>query len=153
MLGSFKARSFGVMIRFHRNYIEIEADAYMYWSSRLKGLQGQAKAGAFFPFILTTKKIEPELREAIITHELIHFAQQKELLLVGAWVFRLVESCYWLIWRRKTRKQAYLLSCFEQEAYDKMFEADYLENRPRYAHVRYYVNNKPVHNTLTERIL
>jgi hypothetical protein len=141
------------MIRFHRNYIEVEADGFMYWSSRLKGLQGKAKAGAFFPFILTTKKIEPELREAIINHELIHFAQQKEMLVVAGWLFRWFETAYWLIWRRKSPKQTYLLTCFEQEAYDNMFDTTYLQTRHRYSHLRYYLRSKPVKRTLTEQVL
>lgn len=62
--------------------IILQADVLMRFWSTLTGLKGRSYAGAFFPFILTTSRIPKDDYEAIINHELIHFAQQKELFIV-----------------------------------------------------------------------
>jgi hypothetical protein len=72
-------------------HIEIEADKPLYWYSKLTGTNGNAKAAAFYPFLITTSKIHPKMKEYFINHELIHFAQQKEMLIVGGWIFHFFE--------------------------------------------------------------
>jgi hypothetical protein len=139
-------------MKIHRNYIEIEAAGLLRWWSTLLGLEGKSKAAAFFPFILTTK-IPAELKQVIINHELIHFAQQKEMLLVGGWILWIFEGVYWRIIQQKSAKQTYLLRCVEQEAYANMFNLNYLEQRPMYTHLKEYFRHKPVTSTLSEKVL
>lgn len=73
-------------------------------------------------------------------HETIHFQQQLELLFVGQWLL------YVLFWLRGLVKQSgaesYRSNPFELEAYSKELEEDYLENRPRFAWLKYIGENK-----------
>ena len=69
-------------------------------------------------------------------HETIHFQQQLELLFVGQWALYLL---FWLIGVIKYRdgREAYYQIPFEREAYENQYEINYLENRSRYAWVKY----------------
>ncbi len=140
-------------MRIDRGAIVIEANLLVYWWSTLAGLQGRAMASAFYPFLFTTNRIPADKREAIINHELIHFAQQKELLIVGSWVLWLIEWFYWRLIKGKTTKQAYLLRCMEQEAYDNMFDPNYLTKRAPFSHLKHYWKSKPVKSDLAEKVL
>jgi GrpB-like predicted nucleotidyltransferase (UPF0157 family) len=125
-------------------HIKIEADRFVYWYSRLTGTKGNAKAMAFYPFLFTTSKIHPKMHAYFINHELIHFAQQQELLIVGAWIFHILEWLYITIIKRKRGMDAYLLRSTEQEAYDNMFDLEYLSKRKFYSELNNYWENKPV---------
>lgn len=125
-------------------HIKIQADRFVYWYSRLTGTKGTAKAMAFYPFLFTTSKIHPKMHAYFINHELIHFAQQKELLIVGAWIFHILEWLYITIIKRKRGMDAYLLRSTEQEAYDNMFDLEYLSKRKSYSELNNYWENKPV---------
>jgi hypothetical protein len=96
-------------------HIEIEADKPLYWYSKLTGTNGNAKAAAFYPFLITTSKIHPKMKEYFINHELIHFAQQKEMLIVGGWIFHFFEYLY-IFTKGKRGMEAYLSRSTEQEA-------------------------------------
>ena len=133
--------------------IIIQADLFMRQWSTLVGLKGKSYAGAFFPFIFTTSRIPKDKSDAILNHELIHFAQQKELLIVGSWVLWVVEWMYWRLLKGKSAKQAYLLRCTEQEAYAHMWDMEYLGKRERFAHLKYYLRDKPVKRILAESVL
>lgn len=125
-------------------HIKIQADRFVHWYSRLTGTKGNAKAMAFYPFLFTTSKIHPKMHAYFINHELIHFAQQKELLIVGAWIFHILEWLYITIIKRKRGMDAYLLRSTEQEAYDNMFDLEYLSKRKSYSELNNYWENKPV---------
>jgi hypothetical protein len=125
-------------------HIEIKADALLYWYSKLTGTNGNAKAAAFYPFLITTNKIHPKMRAYFINHELIHFAQQKEMFIIGGWIFHIFEYFYILCTKGKYGMEGYLLRSTEQEAYDNMFDLDYLNKRKNFNHLRKYWNNKPV---------
>ena len=69
-------------IRSHGEFIEIHSSV-LTWYSKFTGTGGHAKAGAFYPFIFTApsfRKLSSERQEALLRHEKIHFAQQKESL-------------------------------------------------------------------------
>jgi hypothetical protein len=125
-------------------YIEIEATKLLYWCSKLTGTKGNAKAAAFYPFLFITNKIDPKMRPYFINHELIHFAQQREMLVVGGWIFHTIEWVYVFFGKGKRGMDAYLHRSTEQEAYDNMFDLDYLANRRHYTHLKKYHKNKPV---------
>lgn len=125
-------------------YIELQADRLLYWYSKLTGTNGKAKAAAFWPFLLTTSKIHPKMKPYLINHELIHFAQQKEMLILGGWIFRIFEYLYIFFTRNQQGLDVYLLRSTEQEAYDNMFNLDYLNQRKSFSHLKKYWKNKPV---------
>jgi hypothetical protein len=64
----------------------------------------------------------------IINHEKIHRAQQIELLIVGAYIWYLVELIVYLLKYRKW-SEAYLRVSFEKEAYHNQHNLDYLKSR------------------------
>ncbi len=125
-------------------YIEIKADKLLYWYSKLTGTNGNAKAAAFYPFLVTTSKMHPKMRPYFINHELIHFAQQKEMLILGGWIFYIFEFFYILYTKRKYGMGEYLLRSTEQEAYENMFDIEYLNKRKSFSHIKKYWKNKPV---------
>ena len=77
-----------------------------------------------------------ELSEKTKRHETIHFQQQLECLFVGQWI---LYGLGWLAGYIKygNGKDAYYNSCFVKEAYDNDQDENYLENRPRYAWIKY----------------
>lgn len=77
-----------------------------------------------------------ELSEKTKRHETIHFQQQIECLFVGQWIL------YGLSWlagyiRYGNGRDAYFNNVFEREAYDCDQDETYLENRPRFAWIKY----------------
>ncbi len=86
-----------------------------------------ARAMAIFPFIfLRDKALKGE--SMLINHEKIHFAQQKELLILPFFVLYTLE---YLIHRFKGKShiQAYFAISFEKEAYYFESDLDYLKTR------------------------
>jgi len=77
-----------------------------------------------------------EMSEKTKRHETIHFQQQLECLFLFQWIL------YGLSWlagyfKYGNGRDAYFNSVFEREAYDNDQDEEYLENRPRYAWVKY----------------
>ena len=81
-----------------------------------------------FPFIIS----RDEMSDVTIRHEMIHIEQQKELLVL---FFYILYVWYWLKGKVKgmSNDDAYMGIPFEQEAYRKMYDEEYLENREKYA--------------------
>ena len=82
------------------------------------------RAIALFPFII----IKDEGDEVIINHESIHIQQQKELLVVGFYIWYLLDYLYMLVKYRDPRS-AYYSNIFEKEAYENQGDPDYLSKR------------------------
>jgi len=72
----------------------------------------------------------------IKNHERIHFEQQRELLFVGQWILYLGMWLVLAILYRDGAK-AYRCNAFEREAYDNDIDPHYLDERRRFAWVRY----------------
>ena len=125
-------------------YIEVKADKFLNWYSSLGGGKGVAKAAAFYPFVYTKSDLNTKMRPYFINHELIHLAQQKELLFVGAFLNQVFESFWLFVWKGKRGLDLYLSMSMENEAYDNMFNLEYLETRKPYANFRSYWNKKSV---------
>jgi len=83
-----------------------------------------------FPFIILRKKYKKN--KIILNHESIHLEQQKELLVVGFYIWYLVE---WII-RLFMRGNAYKSISFEKEAYTNQRDLNYLKTRKRYNWLR-----------------
>lgn len=65
-------------------------------------------------------------------HELIHVAQQRELLYLPFFVCYLAEWLF-LLCRHRSRMEAYRRISFEREAYRHQAEPEYLSRRKHYA--------------------
>ena len=80
-----------------------------------------------FGFILSRRP----LSSAELNHELIHVAQQKELLFLPFYIWYVME---WLVLYVKYRDwmTAYYHIRFEQEAYNHQDDMQYLKNRKHY---------------------
>jgi cbb3-type cytochrome oxidase subunit 3 len=85
-----------------------------------------------FPFIISRDKMS----DVTIRHEMIHIEQQKELLVI---FFYILYVWYWLKGKVKgmSNDDAYMNIPFEQEAYRKMYEEDYLDKRKRHSWYQY----------------
>lgn len=72
---------------------------------------------------------ETVITDRLMRHERIHRAQMMEMLLVGFYLWYVVE---WLV-RLCLRQHAYLNISFEREAYANSADPDYLSHRRHYA--------------------
>lgn len=77
-----------------------------------------------------------KLSDTDIRHESIHWAQEKELLIVGFYLLYVLEFLVRLLLMRNWHK-AYRSISFEQEAYDKQYNMSYLAERKHYRWTKY----------------
>lgn len=83
------------------------------------------KAMNLFGIIFVRKEYEGKLGAKTLNHELIHTAQMKELLYLFFYVWYILE---WIV-RLFLPGDAYRQIIFEQEAYQKEGDTDYLKKR------------------------
>jgi hypothetical protein len=88
---------------------------------------GFAKGITLWPFIILRK----DATWIDINHERIHAAQQKELFIIGFYLWYLIE---WVI------KRSYYNISFEREAYRKDMYRPYLKERKHYSFIKYLKN-------------
>ena len=88
-----------------------------------------------FGIIVVRKEYLP-LSMRTINHESIHTHQIKELLVVGFYAWYIIEWFLRLIYYRNFKK-AYRAISFEQEAFCNEDDLDYLQNRKRFAFLRF----------------
>ena len=86
------------------------------------------------PFIFCQGKINPRTK----LHETIHWEQYKELWVLG---FLFLYGLFYLAAYKKYRDLhlAYYMIPFEQEAYDKDQDRNYLNNRKKFAWTKYKI--------------
>ncbi|KHJ37774.1 hypothetical protein PBAC_20940 [Pedobacter glucosidilyticus] len=84
-------------------------------------------AMALYPFILVKAKHNLS-NQQLINHELIHFKQQIELLILPFYLFYIINYLVNLLYYRQHHK-AYLQIIFEQEAYKYDMHLDYIKKR------------------------
>ena len=77
-----------------------------------------------------------ELSEQTKRHETIHFQQQLELGFALQWAIYAFSYLYHLVKLRDPREAYYDIS-FERESYGNEADKNYLENRKRYAWIKY----------------
>ena len=80
---------------------------------------------AIFPFIFVRKDVK--ITDRLINHEKIHFAQQKELLIIP---FYILYCIFYLFY-------GYRNMPFEEEAYKNDINLNYLDKRKLFAWVRF----------------
>jgi len=69
-------------------------------------------------------------------HECIHFQQQLELAFIGFYILYALSWLHGLV-KYKNGATAYREIVFERESYSNEYTEDYLDNRPRYAWIKY----------------
>ena len=68
-------------------------------------------------------------RPLSMNHELIHFEQGKELLFIGFWILYALNYTFNLLRYKFDTGKAYRMIVFEQEAYDRQSDKNYLSKR------------------------
>ena len=89
------------------------------------------RAITLFPFII----IKDEGDETLINHESIHIKQQLELLIIGFYLWYLIDYAYRLI-KYRNGAHAYYNIIFEKEAYDNENDPEYLSKRKFWGFLR-----------------
>ncbi len=86
--------------------------------------------------VVFARKEQPALNKQIINHEAIHSRQIAELLVIGFYVWYVME---WLVrWvQYKDRFDAYKNICFEREAFANDNDFSYLQHRKFFNFLRY----------------
>jgi hypothetical protein len=83
------------------------------------------------------------ISEETKVHETIHFQQYLETLVIGFLAIYIIDFLYAaLITGKGFSRDSYLSIRFEQEAWDKDKELDYLKNRKRFAWLSYPIGGK-----------
>lgn len=82
------------------------------------------KAMAIFPFIFVRGT---KVSKKTLNHEKIHFAQQKELLIIPFYLIYVIEWAF----------KGYRNISFEKEAYSNEANKDYLQDRKNYSWFKY----------------
>jgi hypothetical protein len=92
-----------------------------------------------FPYIILRErylngiKYYTDKNLTIINHESIHIEQQKELLIIGFYLWYVIE---WII-RLFMKGNAYQNISFEREAYLNQDNSEYLSERKKYSFLKY----------------
>jgi len=96
--------------------------------TRLLSVFIDVTAITLFPFIV----FREEMNKVTLNHETIHIHQQKELFVLFFYMLYVFDWLKGLIKYQNARK-AYFQIRFEQEAYAKMYEEEYLLTRKKYS--------------------
>tara|TARA_R100001082_G_C4212792_1_gene95808 strand:- start:70 stop:414 length:345 start_codon:yes stop_codon:yes gene_type:complete len=96
--------------------------------TKLMSIFINVEAITLFPFIICRE----EMSETLLNHESIHIHQQKELFVLFFYVLYVFDWMVGLVKYRNAQKAYYQIR-FEQEAYAKMYEEDYLINRKKHS--------------------
>ena len=99
---------------------------------------------AINPFGIVFVKKGNTLSSEIKNHEAIHTAQIKELLIIGFYVWYILEWLWKIILYGKT---AYYHISFEREAYANATNKSYLSKRKTFAFIFYLKKDSIRHNT------
>lgn len=86
-------------------------------------------AMAIYPWIFVREEYRESLNARCVKHELIHHAQQKELLIIFFYILYFLEYLVRLIFCGFNHGKAYRSISFEQEAYNHEKELEYWKVR------------------------
>jgi len=93
-------------------------------------------AVSIWPFLWVRNKKEACSDKILLNHEKIHHQQQKELLMIGFFVWYVLEYLG-LYLKYQNSKKAYREISFEKEAYQNEHNFDFLKNRKRWNFMQY----------------
>ena len=106
----------------------------MYLVSKFLVPKGYVAITLFPVIILKDKYLKKDV--VLLNHEKIHLRQQIELLIIGFYIWYVVEFLIRIL-KYKTWSEAYLNISFEREAYQKENNLDYLKSRSLFSFFRY----------------
>ena len=110
----------------------IENSRIPVWLSKVAPIE--INAITLFCFVLSRGEISERTRR----HETIHFQQYLELFVIGFLLVYFFDFLYLALIRKKGfSRESYLAIRFEQEAHEKDDFINYLEERKRYAWLKY----------------
>ena len=92
-----------------------------------------------YPFILVRNEVDKS-NTTLINHEKTHLKQQVELLIIGFFLFYVLDFCRNFI-RYKSWIKAYRNISFEKEAYQNETIPNYLKTRKSYSFLKYYISS------------
>ena len=101
----------------------------------VKKLFGSYIGFTFYPFIFVVKG-KHSLK--LMRHEYIHAMQQKEMLVIPFYIVYLLNYIFNLVYYRLDIKRAYRNICFEREAYENEYDANYLKYRKKWSWTKYF---------------
>lgn len=97
-------------------------------------IMGTYRGISLYPIGIFVKRMDYRDMDTFINHELIHWRQQKEMLIIPFYLWYVIE---WVINIFKYGKKAYKKLSFEQEAYHNQKNLDYLKKRRFLAWMKY----------------
>ena len=106
----------------------------MYLVSKFLVPKGYVAITLFPVIILKDKYLKKDV--VLLNHEKIHLRQQIELLIIGFYIWYVVEFLIRIL-KYKTWSEAYLNISFEREAYHNENNLDYLKSRSLFSFFRY----------------
>ena len=106
----------------------------MYLVSKFLVPKGYVAITLFPVIILKDKYLKKDV--VLLNHEKIHLRQQIELLIIGFYIWYVVEFLIRIL-KYKTWSEAYLNISFEREAYQNENNLDYLKSRSLFTFFRY----------------
>ncbi len=106
----------------------------MYLVSKFSVPKGYVAITLFPVIILKNKYLKKDV--VLLNHEKIHLRQQIELLIIGFYIWYVVEFLMRIL-KYKTWSEAYLNISFEREAYQNENNLDYLKSRSLFSFFRY----------------
>jgi hypothetical protein len=89
-----------------------------------------------WPFVFVRRDLLDRYDDKAVRHERIHGLQQKEMLLIGFYLWYGIEYLLRLA-KYRNKEDAYFNVSFEQEAYMNQADGGYLRNRKWYAWTHY----------------
>ena len=95
------------------------------------------RAMALFPFVIVREKRDAG-NAVLINHERIHLRQQMELLVLPFYLWYFTDYLVKIVLYRDTSK-AYRNIVFEREAYANEGNQHYLESRPAWRFLKYFL--------------
>jgi hypothetical protein len=129
-------------IFFRKGYILVYSTFLVRFFGRFISLGAGAFGITLYPCIFIREDFKNQgFDSELILHEEIHIAQQRELLVFGAFFLYLYEYLYARFFLRLSARDAYYYTATEQEAHRNAHVSEYLHHRKPYA-VFWYMNRK-----------
>lgn len=121
-------------------YFLIENSKIIYYFNKIFKVNSLGITSFFFIFLKNEKKDDLN----VFNHEMIHIKQFQETFYIGFYVISFFDFIV-KYYKYKSFYNAYRNLLFEIEAYDNMYDLDYLKKRKRFAWLRNLFSKNKVH--------